>query len=397
MGKQWFGGLVLGWGLLVGLPAHAQYLPMGHGPAPMPEPMPFAPSHTAPSAVVGPMNPLLAPSGPPDCLGLPPDTPNAFPDCDPVGGEPRGCYIGAGAQAFQRANPANVPLVRLSSPPFPTATDPIALDPGNLNPTMAWGPRFTAGLFWGDHGLDFIGFYVPESSTSLATLALPVVPTARLAVPLVNPPVGFAPTTFLRANVAAISLDNTLASLECNFRTGVTVCPCISLFIGARYIDQQERFGLFLDASPLGLVPPVLTQQMTYTIRTHNRLVGVQGGLEVMQGVCNWLGIGMHAKGTWGMNFADVDTTLQRGDGFYGPGAQRRLSTSGQAYDMSFFVDVYFCNFARVRGAYSLLWLVGVLDSVDQINFDLLQPLANVDTSGCVFYQGPMVQLEFRF
>src|SRR5262249_43074988 len=75
--KKWMGvALLAGW-LGLTAQARAQYLPSPVGAARIPEPLPCGPTAPVPNLVPGPLNPLDAPKGPPDCLSLPAGINNA--------------------------------------------------------------------------------------------------------------------------------------------------------------------------------------------------------------------------------------------------------------------------------------------------------------------------------
>jgi hypothetical protein len=50
----------------------------------------------------------------------------------------------------------------------------------------------------------------------------------------------------------------------------------------------------------------------------------------------------------------------------------------------------------KVRGGYNLLWLVGVAQSADLIDFNITNPVVNTNTSSN-FFQGPSIEFHFLF
>lgn len=103
MVRRWMGVALVAAGLTLSAPARAQYLPSQVGAARMPEPIPCGPTPPPPpqpNLIPGPLNPDIAPMGPPDCVDLPWDHTSAF-QCENFVEE---ChfYVNVGAQALVR-------------------------------------------------------------------------------------------------------------------------------------------------------------------------------------------------------------------------------------------------------------------------------------------------------
>src|SRR3954468_8814917 len=86
-------------GLTVAVQAQSKAPPGSPGPAPIPEPLRFAPEAPSPYLVPGPVNPMMAPPGPPSCLSLPADHTTAFdagnpPECS--------CFAHIGIMSLKR-------------------------------------------------------------------------------------------------------------------------------------------------------------------------------------------------------------------------------------------------------------------------------------------------------
>src|SRR5262249_33087512 len=81
MSRWWKrGAVVAAWlGLGTAVPAQPPMYPSPVGATRMLEPLHYQPDCPPPSLVPGPLNPLMAPAGPPDTLNLPADHTNAFP------------------------------------------------------------------------------------------------------------------------------------------------------------------------------------------------------------------------------------------------------------------------------------------------------------------------------
>src|SRR5262249_14104201 len=147
--RRWTGwALLVGW---LGLVASAR------AQAPVPEPLPCAPSMPAApqaaQAVQGPLPPQLAPKGPCPDMVLPADIPGAFTDCPP---EPEcGVYFNIGSLGLlrQRAGEGSVAVVNQHLP----QTLDIGIRPrveralftvqdyDDIAPQMQWGVEGTLG------------------------------------------------------------------------------------------------------------------------------------------------------------------------------------------------------------------------------------------------------------
>src|SRR5262249_31498365 len=138
----------------------------------------------------------------------------------------------------------------------------------------------------------------------------------------------------------------------------------------------------------------------TYSLRTHNRIVGGQLGFDWENPVpyCHrWLAFGWYTKGAWGVNFLDVDVTLTRGDGFEGPPGHRSTTQFAHLYETAMFLDLFFTDRCRLRMGYTALWAVQVAEGIGQFSFDLAQRVGNPNDNGSIFYHGPMVEFHFLF
>jgi hypothetical protein len=240
-------------GLALGAPARAQYLPSQVGAARMPEPIPCGPTPpppAQPNLIPGPLNPQIAPMGPPDCVDLPWDHTSAF-QCENFVDE---ChfYVNIGAQALVRqrlgagqiaARGPDLPGLiidrvenridiaesdisavlgrlpaalrsRLSGtrflskvatgeniidtfqasgigpallPGLPASRlSPMLMQFNNLVPRMEYGPRLTAGYVWGDQAIEYTGFYLFKDRKTISKFDF-----NHVDVLFYNPPAGF--------------------------------------------------------------------------------------------------------------------------------------------------------------------------------------------------------------
>ncbi|HXG11278.1 MAG TPA: BBP7 family outer membrane beta-barrel protein [Gemmataceae bacterium] len=395
MSKRWIGLALMMIGLGWTPAGHAQYLP-STPPAGMPEPMPCAPS-----MVPGPISPYQAPPGPGPDLGIPANIPGAFDECwySPV----KHVYVHVGTQALARRRPGHFPIAVLNPNNLdviepPLLVPPVTEDASGINPVYAWGPRGTIGILWDQCAVELSGFILDETEASI----LRAVP-GRLNTFFFNPPLGFEGNNNLWLNADRIrtTLETNLASAELNSRWFAKAHSGPEWIVGVRYFDMQEQMAIFTDDE--GLVfrdifgKPDPTRQATYTARVHNRILAGQLGVEWQISPCCWLALGWAAKGAWGVNWANVDFSLVRGDGLVGFDTGRRHTMFSHMYDVLGFLELHLLERLRVRAGYTALWLLHVPVAQQQIDFDLSAPLQHRKDNGSVFYHGPQIEMQFLF
>ncbi|MFN4259284.1 MAG: hypothetical protein ACK4RK_08285 [Gemmataceae bacterium] len=425
---KWTAALLLcGFGYF---PVGAQYLPLDSQPAQIIEPLPEAASCTSP-AMLGPLNPLAAPPGPPDCLSLPSNIPTAFQES--LYGESSGMYLHGGVLFLQRQRLANMPLAVFDQGSFTrtiTTTDPVTGvpvvirepspilvfgDSGNpppsqgmvaqnlnsLQPDMQWGVKLSAGIYSGNSAVEMGGFYVPNDTVSLQTIA-----PNLIDVFFFNPPPGFEGINglWLQADRLLTTYRASLLNLEMNYRFLLSDFGC-DVLLGIRYFDLQERIQMVTTDLPsdelINIIDPdfdlLRRNQATYEVRTHNRFVAPQVGLEWYRQLFGIFDAGISAKGAWGINFTTRNAKLARADGLIGIDRTRNETIFSHLYELGGFVSVYFWDRCRVRGGYNCMWFVGVPDVVGQINFDLSNQLRNSNNNGSIYFHGPSVELQLLF
>ena len=409
MFKKWMGvALLAGW-LGQGTGAPAQYLPSSVGAARMPDPLPCPSAASVPNLVPGPLSPLDAPKGPGDDLTLPGDIPNAFPceEC-PV---PSRFFFHIGTQALKRqgaghqvtafTDAANsdrgLDLGDLTAPQNVVPVQNL----NNLNPKLAFGVRGTIGYLMEEQGcaVELSGFYIPGSTSSVDTSN-----PGQLNSFFVNPPLGFEGDNglWLQADRIRTALDTTIAGVELNFRSfNKAYASCIEPIIGLRYINLHENFSIFTDDDGLTFRnaqgQPDPTRQATYATRVNTNIIAPQFGVELQQGLCKGVAVGIFGKGAPGVSFNNIAVSLTRGDGFVGLAGSRNRMNLSQVYETGAYVDVYLLERMRVRAGYMGLWLVNVPLATDQIGFDLSAPAGTQKNTGSVFFHGPSLEFQFLF
>jgi hypothetical protein len=321
---------------------------------------------------------------------------------------------------------------------LPPANAPPFGNFNQVNPSMAWGLQGTLGYRYGDFAIEATGFYMFNHQTT-ALISSGTLPAAnpitgitnialdqaavtnafdpdrdkdatvtavgspftttqggpanrdRLDLPFFNEPAGFR-GNFLQANQVFLTLQSTVGSAEVNYLFGE---PGMGLhgLLGIRYLDIKEQFSELVEddvnASP--------DRVSNYQVQTHNRILGAQLGVEGNYPVASWLGVGGFAKTALGANFLDSDVSLTRGDGLIGFQGHRTHQVFGNVWELSFFLDFYLAERARLHAGYNLLWALNVAEAQQQLSYDLSQTLGSQNNHGTVFYHGPVLELQIVF
>jgi hypothetical protein len=406
MANWWKSVALIAIGLAAG-PAAAQvpHWP-GAGSAPtMPEPMPCydGPPVAMPGPVIGPV-----PEGAQSPVSLRGDLPNAWSDEKPY--DPPTWYGSIGYMALQRQRLGSRPaaLVDVTSNGIDTGNPPTqrAFQLSNfsdIDPRLMNGGQATIGYHWDRYALEASGFYLAQSSAS-RTVALPGSLNNYFNVngDFTSFPLGFEGDNgmWLQDDIVRISLKESLASGEASFRWWLGDDSNFSWSIGPRFLQVYERFGYYVgddDLTVLNVIgQPDPTRQATYTSTANNRIVAAQLGLEWNKPICSWMAFTLCAKGAWGLNFVEIDTLLQRGDGFVGFNQQHNNTVFSHLYEVGVFFDFALLERVRLRAGYDMLWALRVAEASSQVNFNLADQ-ADHNTSGSIFYGGPVVEFHVIF
>jgi hypothetical protein len=383
------------------IPARAQFLPTNCPPPAMPEPMPMG---------AAPNQPPLPGNPPPlmdSTMTLGGERSNAWGtdecfDNGPVTSFGEGCawYVTIGSNALRRQNLGHARIAVLDPQNIdtgipPPLNAPVAFDAQSLNPVYAWGVIATVGYRWNDYNaVELTGFYIPEQNASREVRR-----PGRLDQPFFNPPLGFEGDNgmWLQDDRIRITSSTALANAEFNYRC--TPCPGygLDLIAGVRYFDLHDRFTNFTDDDGLTVNPPDPFRMATYSVHTHNHILAPQLGIDWEVPVRRWVAFGFFAKGAWGINWFDVDVTLQRGDGFLGPSGHRNDRQFSQIYEGGFFLDWFLNDRIRLRTGYNIMWALNVAEAIDEVDFDLSHHAGRVKDDGDIFYHGPVVEFHLLF
>jgi hypothetical protein len=413
MNRWWTGVALLAAGLLPGNGWGQQpgVLPTPLGAARIPDP---AAVYTGPPLANGPLTTQVAPCGPPENLSLPVNHTSAFQDEN----WPLECawWFNFGGQALTRTSFGHLPLFyhdpvntvdnggvpnRLQQPLF------FLLDANDLDRQTQWGLRGSVGyIFDTRQSIELTGWYMFERSTNRGA-----VDQNRLNSFFTNAPLGFEGDNgmWLQADVALLTRRQTLGNAELNYRYTSAAVTEPELIIGLRYFDMTDHFNLYTGDDDLSILQtagpniglPDQRRQATLDYGTHNRIVAPQLGFE-------WtpLGVpfgnpilqaGVNAKGAWGPNFAETSSRLVRGDGFQGFHTNASRVIFSQVYELGAFAEISFLERMRFRAGYQAIWLLGIADAQDQLDFNLRNAQGRRDFTGSQFWHGPQFEFQFLF
>jgi hypothetical protein len=366
----------------------------------MAEPMPLAGACKPPAPVPGAV--ALAQGGGGGGggdLSLPANVPTAWDDfCYPC----PACYVYLGGLGLTRQRLGHGPVAYLDPgnidngvPVAPTA--PVVQDFSSLRPEPNWGVIGTVGYHFDNYAVEASGFYLFQNdSFHLDALR------GRLDVPFAinngqpgNPPIplGFEGTNnlWLQADIVRTSLQSTLLSAEANAHWWLGPSSTFHWFTGIRYLGVEEQLRIYTGDQDLTGPQPDPRRQADYAMRTHNHILGGQLGFEYSKGLTHWLAATIKANGAWGVDFIDINASLQRGDG--NPAVARFANKSdtsfSQIYELGLYLDFCVAANMRFRAGYQMMWVVDVAEAVDQVSYDLRNLVGQQNYQGSIFYQGP--------
>jgi hypothetical protein len=267
-----------------------------------------------------------------------------------------------------------------------------------LDPPMAWGVAASVGYMYDEFAVEAAGFYIPFTGSSVTTNR-----PGQVDVNFINAPPGFNGDNglFLQADQVRTRQETQLADGELNIRYVSRAFGGFEPFIGVRYFDVQERLSIFTDNDgltatlPSGLPDPTL--QATYAIKTHSHIVAPQLGVDLEAPICTRVAVSLVAKGAWGVNFFEKETSLMRGDGLVGFDSRSSHTQFSHLYQLGFNLDYYLLEQMRLRAGYNLLWVVNVPEADQQVDFNLQHTNGNRSDHGNIFFHGPTIEVQFLF
>ncbi len=379
--------------------------------SPFPGPVPVRPGEPAPVATPGygpAANPLLATFKNPvqeSPFSLSDDgRPNAWND-DGWANRCDGWFTNLGAMGLFRTKLGNSVLAvrdprgNPDLPSQPPKNSPVLLDFDDLQPRPLWGMRGAIGYRWNYEALELAGYHLFRNN-SAKLIADP----GRIDLPFAvfNPPFGFSGNNnlWLNADLVREHLRIQLTNAELNLRTASFGGE---LIFGLRYLDYDERFGVFTNdddltllAGPLPVTDP--KRRADYTLSAHSHLIAPQYGVEWENTCTPWLALGFMAKGALGVNFLDVIGRLERGDDFAQQFRRSEIIFS-YLFEGGVFLDLICLDQARLRLGYQFLWLLNVPQAHGQLDFDIAgHNLTGIRReTGDIFFHGPMIELQIQW
>lgn len=315
-------------------------------------------------------------------------------------------YIQADAVYMSRSGP--VPLGLSTDLASPTQNQLRTV------PSLGFAPmtRFTLGAFLGrdaknrDHSIDFTylgpgNWHQSLGQTSVGTFGL---------FSLLDPvqAVGFSHT-----HVDTFNYQSTFNSYELNYRIrkrlgrdrmelsydGCWIRKCApvltpSFFFGIRNVVVNEHFNF----STAGPNPSVLNA--SYDVNTHNNLLGLQSGFDLMYQYCNWR-IGMRGKAGPYINTAGQTSRVVVVDqitaGTPNPidrNESARQRPLGFVGEFSILGAYQLRSNLALRASFDLMFVSSLALGPSQLTYTIPVP-PTVDTSGFLTYAGGSLGLEY--
>jgi hypothetical protein len=175
----------------------------------------------------------------------------------------------------------------------------------------------------------------------------------------------------------------------------------ISYIFGLRYMPIYESYA-FRGHGTIDAAGTVRDVSGDYLIFSHNNLLGLQFGADMLWQRCRW-NYGVRYKAGPYVNYADQRSqivTNAAGDPFAGPDlVLRPTATRTEAAliaDVGFFGSCKIQPNLIVHVSYDLTWATGLALAPEQLQFQT-SPLDRVITSGSMFLQGLSLQLELAW
>jgi hypothetical protein len=179
----------------------------------------------------------------------------------------------------------------------------------------------------------------------------------------------------------------------------------ISYLYGLRFMEIDESFSFysrshgFRDPNP-STVPPIYDATGTYDINTHNSLLGLQIGTEMLFRKCKW-SWGLAAKMGPYLNFAsqqsDITATVDGQPQFNVDEVLRGSHCSAALMgELAFEATYKFRPNLVGRATWDFMWITNLALAPEQVQF-VAEPTSRVNTNGSIFSQGPSLGLEWMW
>lgn len=181
----------------------------------------------------------------------------------------------------------------------------------------------------------------------------------------------------------------------------------MSYLYGVRYMQVHETFNfhshssaqpLDADGNPVGNPTPY---DADYDIVTHNNLLGLQVGADMMFRQCRWAW-GVRSKLGAFINFSDQQSNILAPGGMEGATGAFEHRLSAAKHEASLIGEVGFTATYKFRpnlmgrAGYDFMWVTGVAMAPEQLQFVPL-PVNKINTNGTIFYHGISLGLEWMW
>src|SRR5262245_46826125 len=206
-------------------------------------PLNYIPDQPPPNLAPGPVNPLIAPAGPPPTLNLPADHTNAFP----AEGFPpeNGGFASIGGILLRRGPLTRLPTAFADGNLFPQGRLPVALRLSDVQTDYNSGVKASVGYLFANESIELSGFFQPDGTefrdvgSRNGGLFVPFHPPAAF-------PAGFEGNQGLwqQADYVKISYSNSVGGAELNYRRWNTGLSGVEWIMGLRYLYAQERVAI---------------------------------------------------------------------------------------------------------------------------------------------------------
>jgi Putative beta barrel porin-7 (BBP7) len=224
--------------------------------------------------------------------------------------------------------------------------------------------------------------------------------TNRLNLPFVNPPAGFNGNNglWLQADRVILASQNTLTNAELNYRflgfNNLGGGFGVELLGGIRYIKMNDFYGIYTQDDPIATPTTVAT----YGVQTDNRIIAPQIGLVLREMIVPPVAaISFTMKGALGMNEEEKTVSLVRGDGFVGSYDNSHHTVAARVYEIGIAAEFNVTRFIHISAGYNAMWLRGVAEAEQQVDFDLSHTSGVANYRSNMFYHGPTAEFGISF
>lgn len=178
----------------------------------------------------------------------------------------------------------------------------------------------------------------------------------------------------------------------------------MSYLYGVRYMQIHETFDFFshsvatpMDSQDIPDPTHATPYDADYGIVTHNNLLGLQVGADMMFRQCRWAW-GVRSKVGAFMNFSDQQSNIVSAD-LTRTGANELSAAKHEASligEVGFTATYKFRPNLMGRAGYDFMWVTGLALAPEQLQF-VPSPVNKINTNGTIFYHGISLGLEWMW